>query len=113
MINMETLKKEIQSIVDLYKSGEFTKAEINTRKFIAINPKIVFLHNLLGIILAAQKKSDQAIECYKEAIKLDPKFAMAYNNLGLEYSNFRKNIKDSEKLYKKAISLDDKITSYS
>ena len=109
MINMETLKKEIQSIVDLYKSSEFVKAEINAKKLIALNPKIVFLHNLLGIIFAAQKKSEQAIECYNEAIKLDPKFAMAYNNLGLEYSNFKKKLKDSEKLYKKAISLDDKI----
>ena len=67
------------------------------------------MHNLLGIIFTGQKKSDQAIECYNKAIKLDPSFAMAYNNLGLEYSNYKKYIFKAENLYKKAITLDSKI----
>ena len=89
---MKNLKDQIQSVVDLYKSGDLLKAEINTKKLIETNPKTVFLHNLLGIIFTGQKKSDQAIECYNKAIKLDPSFAMAYNNLGLEYSNYKKYI---------------------
>jgi len=105
---MEKLKKEIQSVVDIYKSGDLKKAEILTKKLINSNKKIVFLYNLLGLILVDQEKNDQAMECYKEGIKVDPAFAVIYNNIGLLF--FKKKIENNlikaENFYKKAISLD-------
>ena len=78
---MEKLKKQIQSIVDIYKSGNLSKAEHLTKKLISNNPKVVFLYNLLGLILAEQKKDDQAIKCYEKGISINPSFGMIYNNL--------------------------------
>ena len=67
---MEKLKKQIQSIVDIYKSGNLSKAEHLTKKLISNNPKIVFLYNLLGLILVEQKKLIKEWSGMKEALKL-------------------------------------------
>ena len=77
---MEKLKKHIQSIIDIFKSGNLSKAELLTKQAININPKIVFLYNLLGLILVGQKKFDQAIKYYEQGLKIDPTFAIIYNN---------------------------------
>ena len=108
---MEKLKKQIQSIIDIYKSGNLSKAEHLTKKLINNNPKIVFLYNLLGLILVEQKKTDQGMEWYERGIKIDPNFAMIYNNIGLLFFERKTsdNIKKAENFYIKAISLDKKI----
>ena len=108
---MEKLKKQIQSIVDIYKSGNLSKAEHLTKKLISNNPKVVFLYNLLGLILVEQKKTDQGMEWYERGIKIDPNFAMIYNNIGLLFFERKTsdNIKKAENFYIKAISLDKKI----
>ena len=109
--NMEKLKKEIQFVVDVYKSGDFHKAELLAKELIVANSKVVFLYNLLGLILVEQKKIDEAIQCYKNGIKIDPNFAMIYNNLGLLHFRHKPNIdiKEIEKYYLKAISLDKEL----
>jgi len=108
---MKNLKDEIQSVVNVYKSGNLTDAEILSKQLLIENPKVVFLYNLLGLILSEQKKTDQAIECYEKGIKVDPSFAMLYNNLGQLYFKERYNeyINKSKKLYEKSISLDKKL----
>ena len=53
---MEKLKEQIQSAVNIYKSGNLKKAELCTKKLINDNPKLVFLYNLLGLVLVDQKK---------------------------------------------------------
>jgi len=108
---MKNLKAEIQSAVNVYKSGDLAKAEILSKKLIQDNPKIVFLYNLLGLVLTEQKKIDEAIRCYEDGIKIDPDFAMNYNNLAQLYVNhkFEKLSEKAENLYKKSISLDGNI----
>ena len=108
---MEKLKKHIQSIIHIFKSGNLSKAELLTKQAININPKIVFLYNLLGLILSEQKKDAQAMKCYEEGIGIDPNFGMIYNNMGLLFFKNKStdSIKKAEKFYKKAISLDKKI----
>ena len=108
---MEKLKKQIQTVVDIYKSGNLKKAELLTKKLINSNPKIVFLYNLLGLILVDQEKNDQAMKSYEEGIKIDPASAMIYNNIGflLFKNKTESNIKKAEIFYKKAISLDNKL----
>ena len=82
-----------------------------TGELIKLNPKIAFLYNLQGLILADQKKNNLAIEVYEKGLKIDPNFAMIYNNLGLLF--FKKQNEESlikaEKYYKKAISINNKI----
>ena len=115
---MKNLKDKIQSVVDLYKSTELLKAEESCKRLIEENPKLGFLYNLLGLIFQGQKKSDDAIDMYEKGIKIDPNFAMLYNNYGLllydlfsrqGYDKSSNYIKKSESLYKKSISIDQKI----
>lgn len=39
-------------------------------------------YNYIGIILIELNRRKQAIEYFKKAIEIDPKFKEAYNNLG-------------------------------
>ena len=108
---MEKLKKHIESIINIYKSGNLSKAEILAEQAIKDNPRVAFLYNLLGLILAEQKKDTQAIKCYEKGISVDPNYGMIYNNIGLLFFKDKSSdgIKNAEGFYKKAISLDKKI----
>ena len=108
---MKKLKEEIQSAVNIFKSGNLSKAEQVSKKLIKANPDVVFLYNLLGLILSGQGKSEQAIECYERGIKIDPNFAMIYNNLALLFVSRQSSsdMKKAENYYKKSISLNEKI----
>ena len=108
---MKNLKDQIESVVDVYKSGDLAKAEDLTQKLIDKNPKVTFLYNLLGLILAQQEKDELALECYEKGIKIDPKYGMIYNNIGLLLFKVKtsSNIKKAEDFYKKAIYLDKNI----
>ena len=109
---MDKLKDQIQSAVNVYKSGNLSKAEQVSKKLINANPNVTFLYNLLGLILTGQKKLDEAIECYEKGLKIDPNYALIYNNLGLLF--FKKQtdegISKAENYYKKSIALDNNIS---
>ena len=113
---MENLKEKIQEAVNLYKSGSLIKCEELTKRLIKINPKVVFLHNLLGMIFAAQNRTDEAVKSYEKGIQVDPNFAIIYNNLALIYYNRRSigkdsesNIEKAELLFKKSLQVNPKL----
>ena len=105
----ENIKKEIQTIVDIYKTRDLSKAELLCKKLIVKYPKIAFLFNLLGLILSEQGKNDDAIKAYTAGIKADPSFGMIYNNLGLLYFSYKSDKELAESFYKKSISIDSNI----
>ena len=102
---MENLKIKIQLAVDLYRFGDFEKAEGICNQLISENPKNVFLYNLLGLILVGQDKIDDALNCYQKGIDLDPNNAMVYNNIALLYTNNKFDNKKAEYFYNKSISV--------
>ncbi len=106
---METLKKKIQLLLNLYKSKNLSKVESYSKELINSYPKIVVLYNILGLVLAEQNKVDEAITYYEEGIKIDPNFSMIYNNLGSIYRR-KKNNKKAEDYFKKSINLDRNIS---
>ena len=67
---------------------------------------------MLGLVLTGQKKIDRAIECYEKGLKVDPKFAMIYSNLGLLLFNKKtsSSIKKAENFYIKSITLNEKMS---
>ena len=67
---MKSLKEKIQSVVDIYKSGNLLKAEQACIELINENSKVPFLYNLLGLILVGQKKFVQAIKYYELGLSL-------------------------------------------
>ena len=66
-----------------FNAGEFDKAALQYEKALALNPKSVLAHFSLGLVRLRQERMEEAIECNREVVKLDPTFAEAYVNLGL------------------------------
>ena len=113
---MENLKVKIQEAVNLYKSGSLIKCEKFTKNLIKMNPEVVFLHNLLGMVLNAQGKTEEAVKSYNKAIQVDPNFAIIYNNLAVIYYNrrsmgrgFQSNIEKAEELFKKSLKINPQL----
>jgi len=106
---MKTLQKEIEQLLNLYKSKKLFKAESFNRKLIQNYPKVVILYNILGLILTEKDRINEAIKIYEKGIKINPEYAMIYNNLGSIYKS-KAEYKRAEDYYKKSISLDSKIS---
>ena len=54
------------------------------RRAISIKPDYAEGHYNLGVALAEQRKVDEAIECFRAALKLQPSFVEALNNLAAQ-----------------------------
>ena len=105
---MENLKKKIQTVSNLYQAKELGKAETLCKNLLISHPDVVFLYNLMGLILADQKKIDVAENYYKKGIKINPNFALIYNNLASIYK-YKQKYKEAESNFKKSIKLDSSI----
>ncbi len=88
-------------------------SSINLQNFIDAEKffkKLIFLQRTaenfytLGNIQKKQKKFQEAVESFKEAIKVKPNFSEAYNNLGSTQKSLNK-FKEAILSYKKAIDL--------
>ena len=87
--------KNLDEIINYYKSGKFIIAEKKLSELMKKFPNNYFLYNLFGAILTGQKKMDEAIIYYEKSIKISPGYADAYNNLA--------GILADQKKYNKAI----------
>ncbi|QEE48731.1 tetratricopeptide repeat protein [Flavobacterium alkalisoli] len=58
-----------------------------------------------GLSYSDEEKYDMAIVSYNKAVKIDPKFAFAWDNLGICYRRMD-NYKEAIKCYKKSLELD-------
>ena len=61
--------------------GRINEAIEHCRVVIAARPDDAEMQNNLGILLQKQDKIDEAIECYKKALQIDPKFQKAREKL--------------------------------
>jgi len=53
------------------------------KNMLAVEPDSALLHNNLGILLAAQKKFDEAIAHFRRALQSNPRDAKAHNNIAM------------------------------
>jgi len=108
---MENLKKEIENIVNIYKSGHLNKAETLCKEILSKNSKLVFLYNLMGLIYSDLGKVDLAIKTFKDGIRVNPKFPEIYNNLGRVIFRHKseEEFENAENFYKKSIELNSKL----
>jgi tetratricopeptide (TPR) repeat protein len=77
----------IQQAKTLSSQGDFSGAEENLRKLVKRFPRYAFGHFELGNVLFQQNKSEEAINAYREAIRLNSNHALAYNGIGIVYAN--------------------------
>jgi tetratricopeptide (TPR) repeat protein len=68
--------------LELMRSDDYAMAADAFRKALALDPENLEVLNALGVALADQGKSDEAIAQYTEALRLDPDNIAAHTNLG-------------------------------
>ena len=66
-----------------------------------------FLYNMMGLVDAQNNKINMAIQNYKEAVRINPKYIDAYNNLALAYYNLGK-VNDAIENLQKALDINEK-----
>lgn len=75
-------KDQIDALVKLYQTGQIANAEQACGRLLESHPKSLPVINLLGAVLQRQRKWQEAIDIYNQAILLKPDFAEAYSNRG-------------------------------
>lgn len=88
-------------LINLYiAANEYDRAIETLNAVVANDPNNPELWNVKGQLLEAQQDITGAIECFKKALELDPKLALALGNLGRMYFNqaVEKNNELSEKI---------------
>ena len=61
--------------------GKLDEAIISYKKAIEINPHSCWLNSLLGKVYLQQKKWSDALECFRQAVKIKPDFDRAYETI--------------------------------
>ena len=78
----EPTDDQLQLLMNLYKQGRFQQVSEQTQILTKQYPTSLNLWNLLGASAAQIGQYDQAVLAFKEAIKIKPEYADAYNNMG-------------------------------
>ncbi len=112
----QSTRKYINKGVDQYKAGKMSDAEVNFKKGIEKAPKNYTAHFNLGDAYYKQKKYDDAIKSYQQALtesKTNVEKANVYHNIGNALLKDKK-IDKSIDAYKQALKLnpDDPSTKY-
>ena len=89
----------------LAKSGEMLKAEENFLKAIELNPQYPQSYHNLGILQAAQQRTQDSITNLEKLIELEPGVAEHYCNLGIVYY-LEATYYESELSFSKALEID-------
>ncbi len=79
---MESYEKLISQALTAHQSGQIDIAEKHYQELLNSGYRSPLVTSNLAIILKQKGKKKQAIRLFKEAIKLDPLYGAAYNNLG-------------------------------
>ena len=79
------LNNKINSIIELYSSGQISDALESIEVLIRQNPKESILHNISGVCLKASGQLEMAVQSFKSAINLKSNFADAHFNLALTH----------------------------
>ena len=74
---------QINGLVNLYHSGQVTKAEQICGELLQIYPQSLIVLNVLGAILLKQDRSQEAVQVFNKIIQLKPDYAQAYSNRGV------------------------------
>ena len=106
--DLARVNAELAELKERYKTAsEAQKQEINREVKRNEDEFTAVQWNEKGLERSKRKDYQGAIECYRKAIELDPKYASPWNNMGLAYGKLGDYNKEIE-CHRKAIELDPK-----
>ena len=94
----------LQPIVSLFTNGKFQQALSDSNLMLEKFPNSVILFNIAGISNAGLMQFDDAIDSYKNALKINPHFAEAYYNMGIAQKGAG-DLEEAIESYKQALKI--------
>src|SRR5271165_4956653 len=101
----QKLDRQFQSAVTEYNAGHFAEAAAQLEKLLPNVPKSFEVHELLGLVYAAQSQDAKALEHLEIAVRLKPDSAAARTNLAASLSHAGKSELAGEQ-FRKALELE-------
>jgi tetratricopeptide (TPR) repeat protein len=101
----QNLDRKFQSAVAQYESGRFAEAAAQLETLLHEVPESFDVHELLGLVYAAQSLDVQANQHLEKAVRLKPESAAAHTNLAANLARMGK-LELAEVEFKKAIKLE-------
>lgn len=95
---METIKEWITLGKQYFDSKDYKRAFHFLRKAIEKNPSYADVHNILGVINHIEGRFQAAIESFKKALNINPRYTEAILNLAILYNDLG-FYKDAKRLY--------------
>lgn len=92
------------SVAAWQQTQHWRNSETLWRHALAVTRDNFLAYNNLGLVHASRKESREAVTCYLEAIRANPKYMKAYANLGTEYVRLR-NPKAAIEAFHQALAL--------
>jgi tetratricopeptide (TPR) repeat protein len=99
------LDRDFQSAVAQYEAGHYPEAAAQLEKLLPQVPQSFDVHELLGLVYAAQSMNDKAHDHFEAAVRLKPDSASARTNLGNNLLQLGKPDL-AELQFKKAVALE-------
>ena len=94
----------INKAISLLNNGHIKKSLEETLRARKKYPDEPLIFNLLGVLYSQIGNYEDSIKNYSKAIKLNPSYFEAYNNIGVAHTNWRKTNKAIE-CFNKAIQI--------
>jgi tetratricopeptide (TPR) repeat protein len=101
----DSLDQQFQSAAGQYHAGNFTEAANQLEKLSARAPNSFEVHELLGLVYAAQSKPEQSVEQLQIAVQLKPDSAAARTNLATSLLHSGKS-DAAEEQFRQALTLE-------
>ena len=79
----EPPQEQVQKLINLYNQQQFEAVLSKVEPMTGLFPKAIVLFNIQGACNSALQRHDSAIDSYKQALKIKPDYADAYNNMGI------------------------------
>ena len=103
-VQQQDLDRDFQAAVTQYEAGKYPEAAAKLEKLLPRVPESFEIHELLGLVYAAQSEDKRARDHLEAAVRLKPASASAHTNFGNVLVH-RGELDLAEQQFKKAIAL--------
>lgn len=105
-----TSEDNYENAVEAFQQGRVADAEQLLRAGLKAQPRDARTLDLLGVVLDAQKRYDEALRSYQQALALAPRSASLLNNLGNHYLA-QGDLDQARAAFLKAVALDPSLSN--